>query len=113
MKDMGAIKYLCHWTPSGPLDPEEIEEINAWRDKLYRLGLVGAYENGIGYGNLSVREGESDAFIITGSGTGRLRSLDGSHYTRVTSFDFEANSLTCRGPGTGQKKNRDIGFFLV
>ncbi|MFZ7111249.1 MAG: class II aldolase/adducin family protein [Desulfatiglandales bacterium] len=98
LKDKGTIKYLCHWNPSGPLDPEEIDEINAWRGRLYRLGLIGAYENGIGYGNLSIRKGQSDAFIITGSGTGRLRSLDETHYTRVTSVDFEANSLTCRGP---------------
>ena len=34
-----------------------------------RLGLLGVNESGIGYGNVSLRDGTTDSFYITGSGT--------------------------------------------
>lgn len=98
MSENGIIKFNCHWKRSEPLSREALTDMNRWRDRLYRLGMIGAYENGIGFGNLSTREAGSDRFVITGSGTGRIKSLSEKHYTRVVDFDFESNRLTCVGP---------------
>ena len=76
---------------------ELISELNVWRDKLYKAGLIGEDANGIGYGNISCRL-EGNIFVITGSGTGRLEKLNVEHYTTVTAYDFTDNSLTIAGP---------------
>jgi L-ribulose-5-phosphate 4-epimerase len=97
MKEEGVIKFNCHWIKEEPIKDAFIEEINAWRDRLYALGLIGVTEDGIGYGNLSQRLNK-DQFIITGSGTGKLEKLSAAHYTRVTAYDFMQNSVTTAGP---------------
>ena len=54
---------------------EGLAELNACRRKLLSLRLVGLDSNGIGFGNLSVREGATRSFYITGSATGGLAKL--------------------------------------
>ena len=98
MDEKGYIKFNCKWVKSEPISYSELMEINKWRDKLYGLGLIGVYDNGIGFGNISIRIGDLEQFIITGSATGSVKSLDGRHYTRVVDFDLGKNSLTCEGP---------------
>ena len=51
----GVIKFNCQWTQSGPLDGKLLTDINAWRDKLFASRLIGVTEDGIGYGNISIR----------------------------------------------------------
>jgi len=97
MDEKGYIKYHCHWIEDKPMKASLIKELNNWRDKLYQLKLIGAYSNGIGYGNISIRL-ESNVFLITGSATGHLKKLSAKHYTRVTSYNFAKNTLTCEGP---------------
>jgi ribulose-5-phosphate 4-epimerase/fuculose-1-phosphate aldolase len=97
MKEEGIIKFKCNWIEEKPLPDACIEKLNDWRNRLYALGLVGVTEDGIGYGNMSLRFGE-DQFIITGSGTGRLPNLSPMHYTKVIASDFDQNSLTTAGP---------------
>jgi L-ribulose-5-phosphate 4-epimerase len=96
--DEGYIKYTCHWIQAPPLPPESIADLNRWRDQLYHLGLIGIYDNGIGFGNLSIRDTNPDQFIISGTQTGGLPRLTADHYTTVTAFDLDSNQLTCRGP---------------
>jgi len=98
MDKEGYIKFDCKWIKSDPIPAEELIEINQCRGKLYNLGLIGVYSNGIGFGNISTRVGDSNNFIITGSATGNLKSLNEKHYTRVTDFNFKKNSLICKGP---------------
>jgi L-ribulose-5-phosphate 4-epimerase len=90
----GYIKFNCDWIKQ-ELN-EDITEINKWRNKLYSLNLIGAYENGIGFGNISIREGNN--FIITGSKTGGIENLTNNHFTKVTNWYFNKNNLTCAGP---------------
>ncbi|HMH34102.1 MAG TPA: class II aldolase/adducin family protein [Puia sp.] len=97
MKDEGSIKFNCHWIEEEPLDDACIEKLNQWRERLYTLHLIGVTEDGIGYGNMSLRF-EEDQFIITGSGTGRLEKLSSRHYTKVTDYNFGQNSVTTAGP---------------
>ena len=70
----GVVKFNCHWTKSAPLDEAWIRDLNVWRDKLYQLGLIGLNEDGIGYGNISIRFRKKQ-FIISGSGKGKFQKL--------------------------------------
>ncbi|MEQ8959238.1 MAG: class II aldolase/adducin family protein, partial [Coleofasciculus sp. C2-GNP5-27] len=79
MIDEGYVKYQCHWMKAKPLPYEQIAELNQWRDKLYQLNLIGMYENGIGFGNLSIRYTPSGEFIISGTKTGSLPRLTEHH----------------------------------
>ena len=98
MIDEGYVKYQCNWIKSEPMDLNEIAALNKWRNKLYELGLIGEYENGIGFGNISIRCSQPEQFVVSGTQTGNLPVLNENHYTRVTNFDLEQNSLTCYGP---------------
>ncbi len=98
MIDEGYIKYQCNWINSEPVSFDEIAELNQWRLKLYELGLIGEYDNGIGFGNISIRYSQPGQFIISGTQTGNLSNLNEHHYTRVTDFDLKRNFLTCCGP---------------
>jgi len=97
MSQEGVIKFSCSWVKQDPFDFELFDEMNRWRNCLYQLGLIGVYDDGLGYGNISIRS-DRDQFIITGSATGGMKSLTKEHYTKVVSFDIEANSLTAQGP---------------
>ncbi|MGK7875612.1 MAG: class II aldolase/adducin family protein [Xenococcaceae cyanobacterium] len=98
MIDEGYIKYQCNWIYSKPVSKDSIQELNRWRDKFYKIGLIGKYDNGIGFGNISIRCAEPGQFIISGTKTGGLSSLSEQHYTKVIDFDFDRNCLTCSGP---------------
>ncbi len=97
MKDEGYIKYQCHWIEKPSVSEAEILELNQWRAKLYQLGLIGQYDNGIGFGNISIRDSQSDRFIISGTQTGGIPNLTAQHYTKVIDFDYQQNSVTCEG----------------
>ena len=73
------------------------EELNACRQELRRLGLLGVDESGVGFGNISLRDGATDSFYITGSGTGALPALTLRDYSKVVAWDFERNWLRCEG----------------
>lgn len=93
----GYIKFQCNWTK------EEIEvsdelflAMGKERSRLYKLGLIGMYPDGIGFGNLSVRT-EGRSFVITGSATGQFVALTLSHYAVVSAYSFTENSIVCKG----------------
>lgn len=98
MFDEGYTKYRCHWIPSSPLATEEVADLNRWRQKFYQLGLIGQYDNGIGYGNISIRDRDTNNFIISGTQTGGIPVLREQHYTKVIDYSWERNCLTCIGP---------------
>ena len=94
MDKEGYIKFNCVW------DKQEIEvpadifaSIRHWKEKLYALNLIGAYENGVGFGNISCRDGDSGRFFITGSATGGIRLLEKEHLALVTEFDIDRNTV--------------------
>jgi ribulose-5-phosphate 4-epimerase/fuculose-1-phosphate aldolase len=93
----GYIKFNCHWIKAGPVSHDHTSKINIWREKLYALGLIGVYNDGISFGNISMRF-DGNTFIITGSATGELNQLNENHFTLVTRYDLEQNSLECKGP---------------
>lgn len=96
-RERGYVLFHCEWETAPAPAGEAVEELARWRDRLYREGLVGVYPDGIGFGNLS-RRTTGDAFLVSGTGTGRLHALRAEHFTEVVSCDFAANRLRCRGP---------------
>ncbi len=99
MIDEGYTKYECDWRQAPALPAEAIEELNAWRNRLHAQGLIGYYpEHGVGFGNVSIREGDSDRFIISGTQTGHIAQTCEEHYARVTACDIDANHVVCEGP---------------
>ncbi len=97
MSETGVVKFHYEST-GGELAPfPGFAELNAARQELRRLGLLGVDESGIGFGNLSLRDGASDSFYITGTGTGALPALDLPDYAKVIAWDFERNWLRCEG----------------
>lgn len=93
--DEGYIKFKCNLTKANPPDLTLLENLNKWRDRLYKIGLIGIYDNGIGFGNLSMRHGKD--FIVSASATGGLEKLNPEHYVTVTSYSLQNNSVECRG----------------
>ena len=99
MIDEGYTKYECDWRDAPALPVQAIEELNAWRNRLFEHGLIGYYpEHGVGFGNVSIREGDTDTFIISGTQTGHIAVTDERHYARVVCCDIDANRVSCEGP---------------
>jgi len=74
-----------------------LAELNACRQKLLKRGLIGVDANQIGFGNLSIRDGVSRNFYITGSATGGLPELTPTDCVRVVAYDFARNWLRYEG----------------
>jgi ribulose-5-phosphate 4-epimerase/fuculose-1-phosphate aldolase len=75
----------------------QLAELNQYRRKLRELNLIGVDSNGIGFGNLSVRNGATSNFYITGSATGALAELTLADCVRVVAYDFEQNWVRYEG----------------
>ena len=76
---------------------DALAELNAYRRKLLELRLIGVDSNDVGFGNLSVRDGVSGNFYITGSATGGLPELTPTDCVRVVAFDLARNWLRYEG----------------
>lgn len=95
--DEGYIKYRCIFTPSVAPDAALCAAINPLRSQLHSLGLIGVYNNGIGYGNISARLQTGGQFIISGTQTGHLAQLAPQHYAIVTRYNITQNTVHCTG----------------
>ena len=94
----GSIKFTCH------MNTEKIEipstlfiPLNYWREEMWQKSFIGAYPDGIGYGNISIRVPQSDQFYISGTATGGIPELDQIHYPLVERCDLLQNAVWCRG----------------
>ena len=98
MSETGSVKFTCDRVAVELSRFAGFDELNKYRRRLLRLGTVGIDANGIGFGNLSVRNGATSRFYITGSGTGKLLELTLADCARVVAYDFARNWLRCEGP---------------
>ena len=95
----GYVRFRVCWTPGPAPDHPWLRELDALRTRLWDRGWVGATPEGIGFGNLSVRDPDGAAtLIITGTATGAHRLLGPRGYTRVTAVDVPGNAVRCAGP---------------
>src|SRR5262249_41574757 len=76
---------------------DALAELNAWRRKLLHQHLLGMDSNGVGFGNVSVREGATRNFYISGSATGGLPMLTPTDCVRIVAYDFANNCLRYEG----------------
>jgi ribulose-5-phosphate 4-epimerase/fuculose-1-phosphate aldolase len=96
-RNEGYIKFNLNWEEkSFDCSDKDFHEINLNRQKLYEAGLIGAYPDGIGFGNLSIRNNKNQ-FIISGSATGNFKNLSKEHFALVKDFDISKNSVHCIG----------------
>jgi L-ribulose-5-phosphate 4-epimerase len=95
--ETGAVKFQYECSGKELMPFPSFEELNAARQELRRLNLIGVDETGLGFGNVSLREGTSDSFYITGSGTGALAVLTLRDYAKVVAWDLQNNWLRCEG----------------
>lgn len=97
--DEGYVKYRSTWTETAAPDPDRAAELETWRRPLFDAGLIGHYEElGVGFGNISMRCGRPGQFLISGTQTGHVPRTDENHYSLVTAYDIDANTLRCIGP---------------
>ena len=97
LKNEGYIKFNLSWEKkSFDFDNQEFITLNSFRDKLYKLDLIGAYPDGIGFGNLSIRYKKNE-FIISGSATGNIKNISKEHYALVKDYNISKNIVSCVG----------------
>jgi ribulose-5-phosphate 4-epimerase/fuculose-1-phosphate aldolase len=91
------IKFICEHAGAEIVPFGGFAELNAYRRKLLQLRLIGVDSNGVGFGNLSIRDGRTNNFYVTGSATGGIPELALADCARVVAYDFKKNWLRCEG----------------
>ena len=91
------IKFSCECVIARLDSFEALADLNAYRRKLLDVHLIGVDSNGIGFGNLSVRDGVTGNFYITGSATGGIPELTIADCAKVVACDFEKNQVRYEG----------------
>ena len=91
------IKFSCERTAAETTPFDGFPELNAYRRRLLQLSLIGVDSNGIGFGNLSIRDGATENFFITGSANGGLPELTAADCAKVVACDFETNWVRYEG----------------
>jgi hypothetical protein len=94
--DEGSIKYHGVRRDGEVPRSAQLDALDRARTVLHDLGLIGVYADGIGYGNLSIRQPDQQ-FVITASATGADRCLRPDQYCLVESFSIEHNRVQSRG----------------
>ena len=97
MSETGSVKFKCEQLPIEISCFPGFGELNRYRRKLLDLGMMGGDASGIGFGNLSIRNGATSRFYITGSATAGIPELMPVDCARVVAYDFERNWLQCEG----------------
>ncbi|MGB9475103.1 MAG: class II aldolase/adducin family protein [Candidatus Udaeobacter sp.] len=91
------IKFSCERVAAELTSFGGLAELNEHRQKLLHLGVIGVDSNGIGFGNLSLKDGATDSFYITGSATGGIDELTLMNCAKVVTSDFERNFVRYEG----------------
>ncbi len=95
--DDGYIKYTSTRRDGRVPPSATLDELNRARTTLFDLGLIGVYNNGVGYGNLSVRVGNHNQFVVTASATGAERTLQAEQFCLVEAFSADENHVQSMG----------------
>jgi len=93
----GIVKFSCELAPPQNIDQKIIDELNRCRTKLLDLGLIGVDFQGIGFGNISVRHGETGDFIISASQTGQHRILKPKYFSVIKKCLFDDYKVQAAG----------------
>jgi L-ribulose-5-phosphate 4-epimerase len=91
------IKFSCESRAADITSFSGLAELNPYRRKLLQLRVIGVDSYGLGFGNLSIRDGATNNFYITGSATGGIPELTAADCARVVAYDFERNCVRYEG----------------
>jgi L-ribulose-5-phosphate 4-epimerase len=97
VSEAGSVKFRCEHVAQAISQFAGFAELNRYRRKLLALGMIGVDASGIGFGNVSIRNGATSRFYITGAATGSIPELTPTDYARVVAYDFARNWLQCEG----------------
>lgn len=94
--DEGYIKYQSFWKKA-VLKGFDIEAMNNQRSILIENNMIGHIESlNIGFGNISQRT-KNNQFLISGTQTGHIQTLELKHYAEVYDYSIEQNEVYCKG----------------
>lgn len=113
MIDEGYIKFKAHHEFSTNIIEEVVAPLIKARQYLVKHDLIGMYDNGIGYGNISCRIPGSNQFYITGSATGGVPLLSAKHISKVLRFDTATNQLWCEGGIVASSESMSHGVIYA
>lgn len=110
----GYIKYnAVHHNGKAPYH-KELALLDSVRTELHDLGFIGEYNNGISYGNISIRDtSDNNCFIISGTGTGKIRCLGEEGYCLVTKIDIYSNIAESIGPLQASSESMTHGAIYM
>ncbi len=91
----GYIKFKIERIDKKIINDSDIKELNIFRKKLKDMNLVGMKDNGVGFGNISIRY--KKGFIITASATGGIKELTSNDYSYVYKHNLNENKIFCKG----------------
>lgn len=95
--DEGVVKYRCsHSLQSLNILPKELGDFFEVRSQLFDQHWIGETQEGIGFGNLSIRL-SPHKFLITGTQTSQLPAITSEHLSIVSSWSIEDNSVSSYG----------------
>jgi len=97
VSETGSVKFTCQQVPIEISRFAGFAELNRYRRKLLALGMIGVDASGVGFGNLSIRNGATSRFYITGSATAGISELMPTDCAKVVAYDFARNWLRCEG----------------
>ncbi len=97
MMTEGYIKFTVHLNETEIQVPDALQELNTARSVLFDKGMIGILPDGVGFGNLSIKEAGSDLFFISGTATGGKGILNLQDYCRVDACSIERNEVHCSG----------------
>ena len=92
----GVIKYHFDFKASKPLDEQLLLKLESLRERLFSLKLIGVTDEGVGFGNISQRV-DKNSFIITGTQTGHLSTLEAKHYSLIEAYNDKEFYLKSSG----------------
>ncbi|MDH3711514.1 MAG: class II aldolase/adducin family protein [Cyclobacteriaceae bacterium] len=105
----GYIKFQQHWNRTPLSEVVPWHQLEVIRDQLYVRKLIGAYPDGVGYGNVSLRF--PPHFLITGSATGGISKLTKNHFALVTDYKLKENRVTSVGMSPASSESLSHAMF--
>ena len=99
MEREGVIKFAMDFSEQAAPRHEGLPELETWRRLLFRVGVIGQRADryvGLAFGNVSLRSVEGE-FLISGTQTGGMPTLNSTAYAHVLEFDMDRNWLRAAG----------------
>ncbi|MBN1971781.1 MAG: class II aldolase/adducin family protein [Candidatus Delongbacteria bacterium] len=105
----GVIKFDFRNISNDVYDNDLVRELIDLRNQLNKLSLVAAYDDGLGYGNVSFRE--NDCFYITASQTGHLNSLEPENIVKILKTD--PIDMLIEYSGNSKPSSESVSHYMI